>query len=71
MAANTGAPQFFYFFGGSSWEWLTGFEEDLGGLLLNSIPGRLQLALGLLLADFHDLGILRHLFQLLAQLLRT
>lgn len=51
--------------------YLTGFEQDLCGLLLHSVSGRLQLTLRLPLPDFHDLRVLSHLLQLFMQLLQT
>lgn len=50
--------------------YLTGFEQDLGGLLLHSVSGRLQLTLRLPLSDFHYLRVLSHLLQLFMQILR-
>lgn len=55
---------------GKACAYLTGFEQDLGGLLLHSVSGRLQLTLRLPLPDFHNLRVLSHLLQLFMQLLQ-
>lgn len=51
------------------WVVLTGFVEDLSGLLLNTLPAALQLVLGVLQLHHPDLAVLDGLLQLLVQVL--
>lgn len=48
---------------------LTGFVEDLGGLLLNALPAAFQLVLSVLQLHHPDFAILDGLLQLLVQVL--
>lgn len=54
---------------GGRWVGLTGFVEDLGGLLLNALPAAFQLVLSVLQLHHPDFAILDGLLQLLVQVL--